>query len=449
MLINNSEILPDTFEYLILHHNRTLQEHIDKYKCFSSEQNRSAQLYTKLEVLVLVMFYISTTLNTDYGNNVWQFFTSVDEGSSIYPKEIINEVKSAMSDLEWIDFKGSFYGLLYGGVYGHENILWPLNSTTYSGRQGLFKIKECGLDHPNELFIKTDKDTSKSGNSLNAFAIVEENFCKENRTDPCFLSHYAQVTNAQVNHATTMISIKIVNQAIRSINLWKSSTTEVNNNHNRNDISNLENLPTSSSIQISIGHLYFANLFVNFINGSQLDDSFDNKPEMDQSICWRLERSRILYSFWLSPQISFHEDSTYFYIWNITYASYNAISNNEWEDDVESKLDILNFVSLCLNGYSFLNLYLELFCFAINELEEIISPYTQTRVQSSKLILFPIGRLYQGEKMNQEEIHFSLIICLPEKYKVYCIEFVKRKNIDNTLYEESAIAEFLQQARCL
>jgi hypothetical protein len=79
----------------------------------------------------------------------------------------------------------------------------------------------------------------------------------------------------------------------------------------------------------------------------------------------------------------------------------------------------------------------------MNELEEI-SPYTQTRVQSSKLILFPIGRLYQGDKMNQEETYFSMIICLPEKYKVYCIEFVKRKSIDHALYEESTIQEFLQ-----
>jgi len=362
----------------------------------------------------------------------------------------------------------NYFGLLYGGVYGHENILWPLNSTTYSGRQGLFKIKECRLDHPNELFIKTNqKDTSKSGHSLNAFAIVEESFSNKNIENPCYLSHVSQIINAEINHATTMISIKIVNKANSSFDLWKTSATPVENHYSSNSLSqNINDFGNDSiapilshnanHINVDIDQFYFDNLLRFYIKTIvEIDNDKDKicelfKKETNvysrsdiESIRWRLQKSGNSSSIWFSPQVSFIEDSFYFYIWNITYQSYASIINNKWDTDIQVKTDIINFVSLCINGYSFRNLSLGVFCFNLNEPEEKSIPSCQIRVQSSKIILFPMIRLYTGFKMNQAEKHFSLILCLPEECKVFCIEFIKRKGVDDILYEQSAFRDFL------
>jgi len=114
------EELEISLEFLILQHYQTLRNHMKKY--YYDEENPSSLIYSKLEVLVLLMFFISMTLKNDNSNNnkVWQFFVSLnneEKETSIYPIHIFNEMKSTMNKNEWEDFKELFWFVIWWCIW--------------------------------------------------------------------------------------------------------------------------------------------------------------------------------------------------------------------------------------------------------------------------------------------------------------------------------------------
>jgi len=393
------------------------------------------------------------------GGNL-QIYVFLNEGTSVFSKHVLRILKSKIGDDDWKDFEAKYFGLiLTGPVCRDENVIPPMNSTTFYGRQGLYKLTRSYLHFPNELFIRTNVLNSKD--CLNAFALRKED--RQNVTNEDVFRQESVFLTEQ-NNAIKMMASDITDEALRLLgdldNKESGKDSEVKNLELAMQDRPLSELATESSTNqtteqvIILNPLHFENLVLDFteklieltrsdygddkrlIIFQYLKSCIDEIVHEDVScISLRILKSEkklstMLFYSSLCQTTGFKGDEEYLYFWNIVGDDYRAVSSNSWIKDDRIIYDIFSYIILCLNAFSFKMLSLEvLFLGTVQRYGELhISANILLRVQTAKLIVVPCFVRYTDDSQKiTDELQSVLIICFPESLDIILICFTNPK----------------------